>query len=208
MNCREFQNALPEFMDGGAVAEAEGHLQSCAVCAGLVADLQEIAGQARLLAASHEPGQHVWARIVESVELEGLARPQELVPRRALWWGTGQVFWVVPAWAGAVAALLLLAFGLNTLRQAPATPAAGVAVVKPAALVDDDDLKLLAAVEKRSPSKRARYKAHLEAVNASIRDAKRSVEQEPANELARERLIEAYDQKSALYEMAMARSMQ
>ena len=208
MNCTEFQNALPDFIEGGAVAEAEGHLQSCMACAGLVADLQEIAGQARLLAASDEPGPHVWVRIAESVELEGLARLQELVPRRALWWGAGQVFWAVPAWAAAVAALLLLAFGLNTLRQAPATPATSVAVIKPAAPVDDDDMKLLAAVEKRSPSKRARYKAHLEAVNASIRDAKRSVEQEPGNELARERLIEAYDQKSALYEMAMAGSMQ
>ena len=208
MNCTEFKNALPEFIDGGAAAQAEGHLKSCAACAGLVADLKEIAGQARLLAASEEPGQHVWARIAESAELEGLARAQEPAPRRAHWWGAGQDRWAVPVWAGAVAALLLLAFELNTARQAPMTPATGVAVVQPAALVDDDDLKLLAAVEKRSPSKRAPYKAHLEAVNASIRDAKRSVEQDPANELARERLIQAYDQKSALYEMAMARSMQ
>ena len=81
-------------------------------------------------------------------------------------------------------------------------------MVQPAALVDNDDLQLLSVVEKRSPAKRARYKAHLEAVNASIRDAKRSVEEDPANELAQERLIQAYDQKSALYEMAMTRSMQ
>jgi thermostable 8-oxoguanine DNA glycosylase len=85
---------------------------------------------------------------------------------------------------------------------------AEVASVKPAALVDSDDLKLLEAVGKRHPNKRARYRAHIEAVNASIRDAKRSVEEDPANELARERLIQAYDQKSALYEMAMAQSLQ
>lgn len=208
MNCTEFQNALPDFIDGGAVGEAEGHLKSCAACAGLAADLKEISRQARLLAASEEPGPRVWARIAESMELEGLARAQEPVPQRALWWGAGQSRWAVPAWAGAVAALMLLALGFNTLRQTPVTPGTGVAVVQPAALVDDDDLKLLAAVEKRSPSKRARYKAHLEAVNASIRDAKRSVEQDPGSELAHERLIQAYDQKSALYEMAMARSMQ
>ena len=208
MNCTEFQNALPDFMDGGAAAEAEGHLKSCAACAGLVADLQEIAGQARLLAASDEPGPHVWARIAESAAMEGVARAAAPAPTRALWWGAGQSRWAVPAWAAAVAALLLLAFGVNTMRQTPANPAGGVAVVQPAALVDDDDLKLLSVVEKRAPSKRARYKAHLEAVNASIRDAKRSVEQDPGNELARERLIQAYDQKSALYEMAMARSMQ
>jgi len=209
MNCTEFQDALPDLMDGGAAPEVEGHLQSCAACAGLVTDFKEIAGQARLLAAADEPGPEVWSRIKASLELEGLVRAQAPAPRRALWWGAGQNRWAVPAWAGAVAALLLLAFGMNTLRQAPATPPAGVAVVQPAALVDDDDMKFLAAVEKRTPSKgAARYKAHLEAVNASIRDAKRSVEEDPANELARERLIQAYDQKSALYEMAMARSMQ
>lgn len=208
MNCKEFQNALPEFIDGGAPAEAEGHRKSCVACAGLVADLNEIAGQARLLAASEEPGEHVWARIAESLESEALGHTEVPASLRALWWGAGQSRWAVPAWAGAVAALLLLAFGMNTLRPAPQAPQTGVAVVKPAALVDDDDMKLLAAVEKRSPSQRAPYKAHLEAVNASIRDAKRSVEQDPGDELARERLLQAYDQKSALYEMAMARSMQ
>ena len=207
MNCMEFQNALPDLLDGGAAPEVEGHLKSCAGCAGLVADLKEITGQARRLAAAEEPGPEVWSRIKASLELEGLVRAHVPAPRRALWWGAGQNRWAVPAWAGAVAALLLLAFGMNTLRQQ--APETGVAVVQPAALVDDDDMKFLAAVEQRGSSKRAaRYKAHLEAVNASIRDAKRSVEEDPANELARERLIQAYDQKSALYEMAMARSMQ
>lgn len=208
MNCTEFQNGLADFIDGGVAAEAEGHLKSCPACAGLVTDLREISGQARLLAAADEPRPEVWARIEKSLELEGLTRAQVAAPRRALWWGAGQSRWAVPAWAGAVAALVLLALGVNTLRQAPAASPTAMKAIQPAALVDDDDLKLLAAVEKRAPSKHARYKAHLEAVNASIRDAKRSVEQDPGDELARERLIQAYDQKSALYEMAMARSMQ
>lgn len=208
MNCMEFQNALPGLLDGGAAPEVEGHLKSCAGCAGLVADLKEITGQARLLAAAEEPGPEVWTRIARSFEQEGLVSVEVPAPRRALWWGAGQSRWAVPVWAGAVAALLLLGIEFNTLRQAPATPPAGVAAVRPATLVDNDDLQMLSMVEKRSPSKRARYKAHLEAVNASIRDAKRSVEQDPGNELAQERLIQAYDQKSALYEMAMSRSMQ
>lgn len=208
MNCTEFQNALPDFIDSGVAPEAEGHLKSCAACAGLVTDLREIAGQARLLAASEEPGPQVWERIAESVESEAMAVPDPAPPRRALWWGAGQSPWAVPAWAATVAALLLLSFQLNTLRQTPESIPAGVAVVKPAPLVDNDDLKLLDAVGKRHPNKRERYKAHFEAVNASIRDAKRSVEADPGNELARERLIQAYDQKSALYEMAMTQSLQ
>ena len=207
MNCREFQNELAGFIDGGVAAEAEAHLKSCAACAGLVADLKEISGQARLLAAD-EPSPEVWKRIEKSLELEGLVRAEAPAPRRAVWWGAGQGRWAVPTWATAVAALLLLAFGISIMRQTPAAPGTGVAVVQPAALVDDDDMKMLAVVERHAPSKHAPYQAHLEAVNASIRDAKRSVAQDPGNELARERLIQAYDQKSALYEMAMAKSMQ
>ena len=207
MNCRELQNGLADFLDGEAPAEAQGHLKSCAACSALVADLKEISGQARLLAAAEEPRPEVWSRIERSLELEGLVRDAAPVSASALWWGAGQSRWAVPAWAGAVAALLLLAFGVSGLWQTPATPEP-TAVVQPAALVDDDDMRFLAAVEKRAPSKSVRYKKHLEAVNASIRDAKRSVEQDPRNELARERLIQAYDQKSALYDMAMARSLQ
>lgn len=208
MNCTEFQNALPDFIDGGVAAEAEGHLKSCVACAGLVEDLREIAGQARLLAASDEPGQHVWERIEESLESEPWARPDALPSRRSQWWGAGQSRWAIPVWAATVAALLFVSFAVNTLRTVPTNAPAGMAAVKPAALVDNDDLKLLDAVGKRHPSKRERYQAHLEAVNASIRDAKRSVEEDPASELARERLIQAYDQKNALYEMAMTQSMQ
>jgi len=206
MNCTEFQNGLVDFLDGGVAAEAEGHLKSCEACAHLVADLKEITGQARLLAASEEPGPHVWERIAESVESESRL-PPDTAPARAMWWGAGQGRWAVPAWAAAVAALLLLAFGVKSLQQAPVPASEPISVVQPAALVDDDDLKLLAAVEKRHPGKRARYKQHLEAVNASIRDAKRSVARDPGNELARERLVQAYDQKGALYEMAMTQSM-
>ena len=207
MNCRELQNGLADFLDGEATAEAQGHLKSCAACSALVEDLKEISGQARLLAAAEEPGPEVWRKIEAALEREGLVRDAAPVSASALWWGAGQSRWAVPAWASAVAALLLLAFGVNSLRQAPVTPDP-TAVVQPAALVDDDDMRFLAAVEKRAPSKSVRYKKHLEAVNASIRDAKRSVEQDPRNELARERLIQAYDQKSALYDMAMTRSLQ
>ncbi len=207
MNCRELQNGLADFFDGEAPAEAQGHLKSCAACSALVADLKEISGQARLLAATEEPGPEVWRKIEAALEQEGLVRTEAPVPARALWWGAGQSSWAVPAWAATVAALLLLALGVNSLRQTPATPEP-TAVVQPAVLVDDDDMRFLAAVEKRAPSKSVRYKKHLEAVNASIRDAKRSVEQDPENELARERLIQAYDQKSALYDMAMTRSLQ
>src|SRR5574341_1023352 len=130
MNCTQFQNGLADFIDGEAAAEAQGHLKSCPGCAGLVADLREISGQARLLAAAEEPAPELWSRIEGALEREGLVRDASPVSARALWWGAEQSRWAVPAWAAAVAALLLLAFGVSTLRQTPATPDP-TAVVQP-----------------------------------------------------------------------------
>ena len=49
MNCAEFQEILPEVLDGGRTPEQESHLKSCPMCSGLVADLDLIAREARQL---------------------------------------------------------------------------------------------------------------------------------------------------------------
>ena len=46
MNCAQFQEILPDVIDGGRNAEQEAHLQSCPLCSGLVADLNLIASEA------------------------------------------------------------------------------------------------------------------------------------------------------------------
>ncbi len=45
-------------------------------------------------------------------------------------------------------------------------------------------------------------------MNAYIRDARRSVAQDPNDEEAREYLMQAYSQKALLYEMAVSHSLQ
>jgi hypothetical protein len=75
-------------------------------------------------------------------------------------------------------------------------------------VVDDDDIRLLQAVEQQAPAMANTYKASLESVNAYISDARKRVEEDPADAEAREHLLQAYDQKSMVYEMALARSLQ
>ena len=65
---------------------------------------------------------------------------------------------------------------------------------------------MLNAVQHRSPALLATYRENLDSVNAYIRDARRTVEQDPTDMGARGHLIRAYDQKALLYEMAMYRS--
>ena len=54
---------------------------------------------------------------------------------------------------------------------------------------------------------RASYAANLRDVNSYIRDAEESVKIDPNDEQAQKYLMDAYEQKSIVYEMAMDRSL-
>ncbi len=74
MTCAEFQSALPYIIDGGGSEEEQKHLETCPVCADLVADLRYIAECAKLLVPMEDPSPRVWDGIEESLRREGLAK--------------------------------------------------------------------------------------------------------------------------------------
>ena len=207
MTCVEFQEVLPDIMEGQRNAEHSAHLQSCSVCSGLVNDLSLISQQARLLQAFEEPSPRVWSRIEIALRQEGLirqpGRDRSLVaafPRR---WS--------PAWLLPVAAILVIAFGVTVYRGGPsqqqiADKAVATRVSAPVA-GNGDDQQLLEVVGARTPSVRASYEANLQNVNAYIRDAEQTVQNDPNDEEAQQSLMAAYDQKAMVYEMALDRSL-
>jgi len=210
MTCAELQQVLPDIIEGDRSAEHEAHLQSCSACSGLISDLNLISQQARLLQASEEPSPRVWNSIEIALRQEGLIRqPQRdisLVPQTSRRWRM--------AWLAPVAVVLLIAFSVVKNRPtdvavAPASsPAVGATVQSIGNLANaNEDKQLLAALESRSPSMRADYEADLQNVNAYIRDAQESVQSNPDDDEARQSLMEAYDQRAMVYEMAMDRSL-
>jgi len=72
---------------------------------------------------------------------------------------------------------------------------------------DLNDEPLLQEVSERAPLMRATYEANLRDVNLYIKDAKASVEADPNDEEAQQALMDAYGQKSMIYEMALDRSL-
>ena len=58
-----------------------------------------------------------------------------------------------------------------------------------------------------SPTLLASYQADLRDVNSYIRDAEQSVETNPNDAEAQQYLMDAYDQKAMVYEMALNRSL-
>jgi molecular chaperone DnaK (HSP70) len=65
-----------------------------------------------------------------------------------------------------------------------------------------DDEQLLQQVAATRPSSASTYESNLEQINASIADARKTLEQNPDDEDARQSLVRAYQQKAMLYELA------
>ena len=204
MNCVELQQSLAEVEDG-STPEQSIHLRVCPACSELLEELKLIVATASELQASDEPSPRVWNSIEIALRQEGLIRPQpvsgrfKVSPSAARW---GWARWLVPA-----AALLLLAVGIRERQQSAAQrPSQQAAVVtpvfNPSGLNDED---LLQEVSENPPTVRSQYEENLRRVNDSIRDDQSTLKESPNDEDARRALMDAYQQKSMLFEMAMDR---
>ena len=214
MNCADFQEVLPEVIEGGRTAEQESHLKSCPMCSGLVADLDLIASEARQLQDVAEPNPRVLNSIEIALRQEGILRDPrlrpELVPPRPRRWNL--------AWLAPVAAILVVGFGIGVYQRNPRLSAqldqqAPPAITKPQTgenppnVSKIEDEQLLAAVAKRSPAMQEQYASNLQNVNAYIKDAEESAQADPNDEEAQQIVMDAYEQRANVYEMALDRSL-
>ncbi len=209
MNCVELQQSLAEVEDG-STAEQGAHLKMCPACSALVKELRLIIAAAGRLQGADEPSPRVWNSIEIALRQEGLIRPQRaakpLIPSFSARWGAAR--WLVPA-----AALVLLAVGIFVRQQSkPEELTKTASATIPASqsdLIQSDlnDEDLMQEVSANAPAMKAQYQENLQRVNESIRDAQGLVDESPNDQDARRSLMDAYQQKSMLFEMAMDRSL-
>lgn len=232
MKCADVQRVLPEVIDDQHDHELAAHLKSCPTCSELVSDLKLISGEARQLSVSDEPAPRVWVRIAAQLRAEGLIREPEaatpapaLKPRRS--W---RAWWLVPVAAALLAGASYLVSHKQAAQvaeqrapvvttpaaQAPASPTtvaqAPAPKVSPKANADrrevaeapsPEDQQFLREVGERAPAMRASYENQLRSVNNYIREAQAYLDRNPDDENARQLLMEAYQQKAMLYQMAL-----
>ncbi|MGA8152820.1 MAG: hypothetical protein WB952_17860 [Terriglobales bacterium] len=209
MTCRELERVLPE-LEGVRSFELEQHLRTCSACSELVSDLSAIGEQAVLLQTTgEEPSPRVWTLIESTLRQEGLihdALPQlVMIPPRASRW---RFTWLMPAMA-----TLLVVCGLLLYQRGGLEPQPKPQTVAKANLPADqgtdmvpEEEEVLTLVAERSPAMRASFESDLRAVDAYIRDAERSARTRPNDEIAQQYLMNAYEQKAMVYELAMDRS--
>jgi hypothetical protein len=70
---------------------------------------------------------------------------------------------------------------------------------------NDEDQQFLSVVSTRAPSMRATYENQLQAVNTNIRQVQEYLHRNPADVDARQQLMDAYQQKALLYQIALDR---
>lgn len=212
MTCVELQKSLAESENNST--ELQAHLRNCPGCSALVEDLNLIALTATTLRASDEPSARVWNSIEIALRQEGLIRPprsnRSLIPSLGSRWGWAR--WLVPA-----AAALLIAVGLYVRQHSvtpeiarvsvPAVETISVEPVSDVAIAGLNDEDLLQEIAQQSPAMKQQYADDLRRVNEYIHDAKATVAANPNDEEARRCLMEAYQEKAMLFELALDRSL-
>jgi hypothetical protein len=211
MTCVEFERVLPDYLEGGHTAEWQAHLSSCSSCASLLADLNFISSQARLLQGSEDPSPAVWNMLEIQLRREGLIHDgeiHEVAPARSSlleFFRRRRLAWMVP-----VVAALMIVGGVKLFRPAGAgdtNPVARVAAPTPAApMISSEDQQVLNTVGARFPARQAKYRSNLEEANSYIRDAEQSIKNDPNDLYSQQLLINAYEQKQMLYDLAVNRA--
>lgn len=199
IGCKEFIGQLDSWMEGERHPAARAHVQGCESCRSFTADLDAIQVAAPTLSvADPEPPARVWSALHSQLIEEGLIHdrvPVESSHRRS--WLADLFFGVPrPVLAGAYLSLLLsLAFGLSApfalhTSQSPSFPFS--------AQLDNAEHTTVSSLGYSNSLVFASLHQNLEIVDHYIDLCEKSVREEPGNDVAREYLYQAYQQKADL----------
>jgi hypothetical protein len=214
-------------LDASARAQIERHLDDCADCKQLVADLAEI----RQVASSldlREPPARVWLRIERAIELERRAeRGGVLGASRAAVSRVSTYAWVAAAAALVLATAVGLRYGLTSRPASPTGPQSVASAPNPAASTDEASaeaveaelraaeahyerairgLEQIAGAGERTldPKTATTLQKNLAVIDQAINESRAAVRAEPSSAPAANSLMENFKTKLALLQDTVA----
>jgi len=221
MQCNELGQILEQQAGGPLPELATAHIDGCAGCRALTLDLAAIHSAAMELGAEEiAPPEHLWTSLRRQLEAEGIIRDPSPVREsmHRAWWIAVQH----PALAGAFLSLVLVAAGMISIMGNPAQTAGRLTVapqleLQQASLAPSAENvfkeELLSVGNENVPGFRAQDAAvsdtirrNLNIVDKFIAMCEKDVRDQPENEMAREYLYGAYEQKAELLSTAMDRN--
>ncbi|MBI1750168.1 MAG: hypothetical protein HYR59_05835 [Acidobacteria bacterium] len=200
MQCHEFLQYSEQWMEGGRQPAAAAHINECTRCRRFIAEMEAIAESgAELAAEMPAPSERVWTALRAQLETEGLIRQRGL----GEWFMDLFAILPRPALAGAYVTVLLAALLLGNLSTTPLQEAMVLDRPQPPALMlqpqyAQAEQKEVAALHRHDPAVVATYRDNLAIVDKFIAVCEKTVREEPHNQMAREYLYSAYQQKADL----------
>lgn len=219
MDCSEFATQLDEWLRGERSTVARIHARECAECRGLVEDFGAITGAARDWSLEDTaPSPRLWNALRAQLQEEGLIRdaarqpapaaahpqPQVQVSRPAGWFAGWFSGGLRPVLAGAYVAILIavsFVFVGPSGKQIDDSQwlARTQTSAKPLnAELDSVEHVVLSNLTTASPVITASLHENLAIIDNDIALCEKSVREQPENELARDYLFQAYEQKADL----------
>ena len=198
LQCRDIEEVLEQEGLGPLPEAARAHVARCLHCQDYLADLETIVSAAHELPAEVEPPARVWIALRVELEREGILKPVTAlrgVP--GSWWDGFREFFRSRALATFTVGALIAAAAILELRQPAGLPLPPdvVATVKQ---LDQQEVDLRNMhLASTSPVDQA-FEQNLKEIDDFIADCERHLKQAPQDELAREYLYNAYQQKAEL----------
>jgi len=186
-------------------ASAQAHLESCAMCRQLLAELERIEAVARELPAEVEPPERVWIALRAQLKSEGIIRTPVPSTERAGWREAIHALLTRPALAAGLLSMVILGAMLFSLRRADvappgASPSSGSQPVLAQAKIqlNNAEHRILSTPRGRSSDVDDSLRHNLEIVDNFIAACEKTVQDNPQDDLARDYLSGAYQQKAEL----------
>ncbi len=223
MQCEQFEQFLVQQDEGALPKTALSHMEGCEACRALSADFGAIHKVALELGAlGISPPERVWISLRNQLEAEGLIRGPQTESLSANHSGDGR--WAVfqrPAFAGAFLGLVLAAASMigywsnapqSAAHYSQLTPQPEVSSVPTADSIFKEEVLTVGTdsvpgVQRQDTAVTDSIRRNLQIVDNFIAICEKSVREQPDNQMAREYLYGAYQQKAELLATATSRSL-
>jgi len=210
MQCKELDVFFEEEGLAPLSAAARQHLSECHACKHFFDDVTGIVALAHQLPAEVDPPEHIWISIRTELIREGTIRGFSSEREAAPWWQSFAELFRSRTWATAAVAMVIILVGFM-LGSKPREQALQVqedpysSTVTALSQQEHDLANMQLASTGETSAVDASLRQNLQQVNEFIADCERRVREVPSDELAREYLTNAYQQKAQLLSAMMDR---
>ena len=217
MQCKEVEVVVEHEGLEPLPEAARAHVAGCKHCQDFVSDLAAIVSVAQELPAEIEPPARVWVSLRAQLQQEGIIKERLAVPaaEHSSWWQSFADLFRSRILATVTAGLLIVAAGIVQLRQPTEPPSSGPDVASISSVpqwqipfqktvmalhdqeVDLRNMQLAGTAASSSPVDDS-FKQNLQQVDQFIAECERHLNEAPQDDLARDYLADAYQQKADL----------